>query len=85
MSYFEHYFNDAGEKTLRNYSRPVNLARFDKIDWMITESDLWPIAYYLQSIAHTPLYSRSTRFTRPIRFTRVDERFFAAGKLGRSG
>jgi hypothetical protein len=31
ISYFEHYFNEDGEKTLRNYSRPVNLARFDRI------------------------------------------------------
>ena len=31
MSYFEHYFNPAGEKTLRAYSRPVNLRQFDSI------------------------------------------------------
>ena len=31
MSYFEHYFNLQREKSLRNYSRPVNLARFDRI------------------------------------------------------
>ncbi len=30
MSYFEHYYNPAGEKTLRTYSRPVNLKRFDR-------------------------------------------------------
>jgi hypothetical protein len=30
LSYFEHYYNPAGEKTLRAYSRPVNLARFDR-------------------------------------------------------
>ena len=30
MSYFEHFFNPAGEKTLRAYSRPVSLARFDR-------------------------------------------------------
>src|SRR3954465_6787047 len=29
MSYFDHYYNPAGEKTLRAYSKPVNLARFD--------------------------------------------------------
>ena len=32
MSYFEHYYNLAGEKTLRTYSRPVNLARFDRME-----------------------------------------------------
>src|ERR1035438_1953757 len=30
MSYFEHYFNLRREKTLRHYSRPVNLRRFDR-------------------------------------------------------
>ena len=32
VSYFEHYYNPGGEKTLRTYSRPVNLKRFDPID-----------------------------------------------------
>ncbi len=30
MSYFNIYFNLRGERTLRRYSRPVNLARFDR-------------------------------------------------------
>src|SRR5437868_15202408 len=30
MSYFEHYFNLEGERTLRGHGRPVNLARFDR-------------------------------------------------------
>src|SRR5215469_7767547 len=34
MSYFEHYFNPRGEKTLRSFSRPVNLRRFDRVGWM---------------------------------------------------
>ena len=34
MSYFEHYYNLEAEKTLRAYSRPVNLGRFDRIGWM---------------------------------------------------
>ena len=41
MSYFENYYNPEGEKTLRTYSRPVNLARFDRVEWMtaLTTSD----------------------------------------------
>ncbi len=31
MSYFNIYFNLRGERTLRRYSRPVNLARFDHL------------------------------------------------------
>ena len=40
MSYFEHYYNLRKEKTLRRYSRPVNLRRFDSIHWMTAEEDV---------------------------------------------
>src|SRR5256714_12704281 len=40
MSYFEQYFNLAGERTLRGYGRPVNLARFDRLRWMTSDEDL---------------------------------------------
>ena len=30
MSYFDGYINLRGERTLRAYSRPVSLARFDR-------------------------------------------------------
>jgi hypothetical protein len=78
MSYFEFCYNPAGEKTLRAYSRPVNLARFDKIDWMTTEQDLWAISDYLFSIPHRPLLSAAAA----VRLCRVDPRLFAAGLLG---
>ncbi|HLQ47201.1 MAG TPA: hypothetical protein VK137_20825 [Planctomycetaceae bacterium] len=78
MSYYEHYFNLAGEKTLRNYSRPVNLARFDPIDWMVTEDDLWAICEYLCTISHTRLLS--PRRERQRQF--VDRRLFQAGLVG---
>ncbi len=56
MSYFEHYFNLAREKTLRRYSRPVNLARFDRLGWMTAQEDLWPINDYLVHVPHVPLF-----------------------------
>lgn len=79
LSYFEHYFNLSREKTLRHYSRPVNLTRFDSIRWMTAEDDLWPIAEHLAIIAHTPLLPATPRR----RFARVDDRLFAAGLAGR--
>jgi hypothetical protein len=79
ISYFEHYYNLDREKTLRNYSRPVNLSRFDRIGWMTAETDLWPIADYLTTIPHTPLLLNGARR----RMARVDDRLFAAGMLGR--
>jgi hypothetical protein len=78
MSYFEHYYNLAGEKTLRSYSRPVNLGRFDAIGWMSAERDVWEIPKYLFSIHHTPLLSDGAAR----RLSRVDARLFAAGKTG---
>ena len=56
MSYFEHYYNPAGEKTLRTYSRPVNLTRFDRIGWMTAERDVWEIPNHLCDIPHTPIF-----------------------------
>ena len=78
MSYFEHYFNPEAEKTLRTYSRPVNLARFDRIEWMTTERDLWDISDYLFSIPHR----RLLRAPLARRLCRVDPRLFAAGCVG---
>jgi hypothetical protein len=78
MSYFEHYYNLEAEKTLRAYSRPVNLARFDRIEWMTTEQELWAIPDHLLAIPHTPLLRRGLER----RLARVDQRLFAAGLVG---
>ena len=76
VSYFEHYYNLDGEKTLRAYSRPVNLARFDAIDWMATEEPLWAIPEYLVEIKHTPIFHSTRRMY-------MDERLYKAGLVGR--
>jgi hypothetical protein len=60
ISYFEHYYNARGEKTLRTYSRPVNLARFDNIGWTTTEEEVWEIPSYLVEISHTRLLSAAS-------------------------
>jgi hypothetical protein len=79
MSYFEHYFNLRKEKTLRNYSRPVNLRRFDSIGWMTAEEHVWAIPEYLCAVRHTALLPARIAS----RLGRVDDRLFAAGLLGR--
>jgi hypothetical protein len=78
MSYFEHYYNLAGEKTLRNYSRPVNLRRFDSRRWMTTEDDVWMIPEYLCTIAHTPLLPAAVER----KLGRMDRRLYQAGLTG---
>jgi hypothetical protein len=78
MSYFEHYYNPAGEKTLRCYSRPVNLARFNGINWITAEEDVWAIPERLVEISHT-------RILRPgmdRKLNRMDARLYAAGRVG---
>jgi hypothetical protein len=52
MSYFDFYFNTLGEKSLRSYSAPVNLSRFDKYNWMTTDEDLEFIGDYLFTMKH---------------------------------
>jgi hypothetical protein len=76
ISYFEHYYNLNGEKSLRAYSRPVNLARFDRFNWMTAEDDLWVIPEYLTEISHTPLLRVTRRMY-------MDDRLFKAGLVGR--
>ena len=78
MSYFEHYYNLDGEKTLRTYSRAVSLDRFDRALWMTAEEDLWAISDYLFTISHTALLKpASVRYLNPI-----DPRMMAAGLVG---
>ena len=81
MSYFEHYFNLKGEKTLRAYSRPVGLRRFDRIEWMTAEDDVWAIPEYLCTIAHT----RVIPADRERGLSRMDRRLFDAGRHGSVG
>jgi hypothetical protein len=57
LSYVESYFNLRREKTLRRYSRPASLARFDRRNWMTAEEDLWYVAEHLVEIRHYRLHS----------------------------
>jgi hypothetical protein len=79
LSYFESYFNLRRQKTLRRYSRPVNLSRFDRLDWMTTEEDLWEIPQYLAEIPHRRLLPSAIER----RHSPVDRRMFDAGLVGR--
>ena len=80
LSYFDVYFNMRRERTLRTFSNPVNLARFDKRNWMTSEEPLWFIAEYLFTIRHFPLIKRQMAK----RLHRLDDRSFRAGCLDRA-
>jgi hypothetical protein len=80
LSYFEHYYNLRKEKTLRRYSRPVSLRRFDKMNWMTSEDDVWFVPEHLCDVRHWPVFPPSLA----PKLSRVDERLFAAGLVGRA-
>lgn len=78
VSYFNDYFNEHGEKTLRSYSTPVDLSRFDRWEWTVREERLEDIAGYLDRARHTKvLGERQVAELAP-----VDERTLQAGMLG---
>ena len=80
MSYFDTYFNLRRERSLRTFSRPVNLSRFDARHWMHTGDPLWFVAEYLFDIQHFPLL----RPGMSRRLHRLDDRSFRAGCLDRA-
>ena len=59
MSYFHEYTLDDGSKTLRSYTLPVNLSRFDRMGWMTAEEDVWFVPNTLDSLRHLPILTRS--------------------------
>lgn len=79
LSYFNDYFNNRRERTLRTYSRPVDLKRFDRRQWMTREDDVWFIAEHLCEIPHTRLLSKKMEAN----LSRIDERSYKAGTFGR--
>lgn len=78
MSYFNTYFNLRFERTLRRYSRSVNLTRFDRLSWMTTDKPVWFIAEHLVEIPHISLLTPSMAK----RVTRVDSRTVQAEMVG---
>ncbi len=78
LSYFEDYYNLRGERTLRSYSRPVNLKRLDGLHWMTSEEDVWCVADLLIAAKHYPLFPHKVARALP----RLDRRSFEAGMHG---
>ncbi|MGE3261970.1 MAG: hypothetical protein AB7K68_09340 [Bacteriovoracia bacterium] len=79
ISYFNDYFNLRRERSLRTFSRPVNLKRFDSLNWMTREDNVWFIAEYLCDIPHTRLLTPKMEKT----LTLVDQRALGAGTFGK--
>lgn len=78
ISYFEDFFNSRAEKTLRFYTRPINLARFDRMEWMWSEQGANCIEEYLYKVRIIPLITR-----KQVEYlSRVEELSFEAGQIG---
>jgi len=78
LSYFEDYFNSAGEKTLRAYTVSLNLAGFDRQDWLTDDATMDTITEALDHIRKVPLITK--RMVR--RLLPVDPLALKAGLLG---
>lgn len=78
MSYFEQYFNLEREKTLRSYTRPLNLKMFDRYEWMTQDEPLELIAQKLDRIPQSRLLTKNMAG----QLSPVDERSYRAGMLG---
>lgn len=78
LSYFENYFNHRRERTLRTFSRPVDLSRFDSRGWMTSERSVWCVAEHLCLIPHTRILTPAMERA----LSRVDARTYAAAMVG---
>jgi hypothetical protein len=78
MSYFEQYYNVAGEKTLAGYTRPLNLKAFDRHNWMTRDEPLDLIADRLDQIGRAAVITPAMA----ARLSPMDEKSYQAGMLG---
>lgn len=78
LSYFPIYFNLAGVKSLREYSRLFDLSKVRSIDWRYTEEDVDPLGLELDAIKHYPLVAKSQ-----LKYLAVaDDRLFRGETIG---
>ncbi len=59
MSYFHEYIqNKTKRKTLRSYTNPINLRKYNVKGWITDEDDIWYIADNICETKHFPILSR---------------------------
>ena len=78
MSYFDVYFNLAGKKTLRSYSRPFDLRQIKDVSWRTALSNLDFLGERLDRTQHFNLLFQDL----VPELTVVDERSYRAAVLG---
>jgi hypothetical protein len=78
LSYFEDYFNVDGEKTLRSYTRPLNLQSFDKVGWMWNDAGADAVERHFGQMRKITLLSPAM----VAHLSPIDSLSFQAGMLG---
>lgn len=78
MSYFEFFYNVDGDKTLRGYSRPINLAHFDSLGWMWSQEGVDAIEEHIRQVHVTPILNQA----QITRLAPMDKLSFEAGRMG---
>ena len=80
LSYFEDYYSPSGERTLRTFTRPVDLSRFDARGWETAEGNICDVADWIATRRFHPLLTR----TQIRGLSRVDQRLYHSGLVGSS-
>jgi hypothetical protein len=78
MTYFEFYFNLQREKTLRGYTRPLDLSRFPDPSWMWDEAGIRKVSQRLYRLKPVALISEESAAHLHV----ADERSYKAGTYG---
>jgi hypothetical protein len=78
MSYFEDFYNFHGVKSLRTYTRPINLSRFDPLGWEWNDDGLVVIEKYMLSRSRLPLLTNKMAAI----LAPVDDLSYRAGMVG---
>lgn len=78
MSYFDVFYNVDGLKTLRAYTRPLNLAAYDRYEWQTSEAGVEKIVERLYRLKPIPVIEPD----RAAGLSRMDKRSYEAGMLG---
>ncbi len=78
MTYFDVFYNVAGQKTLRAYTRPLNLAAYDRFDWQTSEAGVEKVVKRLYSLKTIRVITSDQIEDLAL----MDKRSYEAGMLG---
>lgn len=78
MSYFEFFFNIDGVKTMRGYTRPLDLNRYDRYNWLCSERGVEKVVQRFYRLCSIPVLSAQSA----AKLSLVDKRTYDGGLLG---